>query len=150
MTLNLRLTGAALAALLIAPLAAACGGDGDGSDEEYVTAFCETQREFTTTLEAAIRDASTTSDFDAIAEPFETLAGNFKDMDPPEDMKDWHEDATDQLSATAERVKEERNLQAVTSLPQDPLKGMPDGPRARLQRAAANDPACDGLNVFRG
>ncbi len=151
MTRNLKKPGGVLlAAMLIVPAALACGGDGDGSDEEYVTAFCEAHREFTTSWSAAIQNASTTSSFDDIAEPLEVLADDFDDMNPPADMKDWHDETTKQLSATAERVKEEKNLQAITSLPNDPLTGMPEGPRERLRDVAADDPACQSLNVFEG
>jgi hypothetical protein len=149
-TRNLRNCGVVVAALLIVPVAIGCGGGGDGSDEEYVTAFCETQREFTTTLEDAIRNATTTSDFDEIAAPFETLADEFEDMDPPE----GHEGLVrrDSRAVVGHRGAGEggAKFSAVTSLPRDPLTGMPEGPRERLRDVADGEPACEGLNVFQG
>ncbi|MEX0782800.1 MAG: hypothetical protein WED87_00010 [Dehalococcoidia bacterium] len=140
-----------LGAAVIAPAAFACGGGGDtGPDDEYVTAFCNTQREFSDSLDAAIRGSSTTTNFDAIAEPFETLADDFDDLKPPDDLEDWHNDAAEKVSETADRVKDERNLEAVTSLERDPLSGMPEEPRERLRAIANDDPACEGLSVFEG
>ncbi len=151
MTLIGKRVGLVVGAALIAPLAFACGGGSDtGSDEEYVTAFCNTQREFADSVRSAIQGTSGTADFNEIADTFEALADAFDDMKPPEDVKDWHDDASDQISSIADRVKDDRNLGAVTSLERDPTTGIPEGPRARLRDLADDDPACDGVTVFVG
>ena len=140
----------AIGAVSVAAAAFACGGDDDtGPDDEYVTAFCDAQRAFSDSLETALDNASSSSDFDEVAEPYETLAEDFGDMKPPEDVQDWHDDVTDQLDGIADRVREEGNLDAHTELEQDPTTGMPDEPRQRLLAIAEEDPACEGLTVFR-
>jgi hypothetical protein len=144
-----RIALAAGAGALVLGAAACGGGDDTGPDDEYVTDFCNAKREFSDSLESALLEASSDSDFDAVAEPFETLADAFDDMAPPEDAQDWHNDATDQLEDIADQVRDEENLDAVTGLEQDPTTGMPDGPRERLLAIAENDPACDGVTAFR-
>jgi hypothetical protein len=143
--------GLALGAVLGASLAFACGGGSDtGSDEEYVTDFCNMQREFSDSVRVAIQGTSGSADFNDIADTFDALADAFDDMKPPEDVQEWHDEASDQISSIAEQVKEDRDLGAVTSLERDPTTGVPESPRARLREIAADDPACNGLTVFQG
>ena len=145
---------AALGAALLIPFAVACGGGGDdtGSDDDYVIAFCDARRQFSTDLDAAVKQVSAAGggEFDKIANTFEELANDFDDMKPPEDLEEWHDNAADQLNSTADKVKKDKNLQAVTSLQTDPLAGMPEGPRNRLRDNAKNQESCKGLNVFEG
>jgi len=147
--LHARTLALAAGAALIASLVVACGGgDGTGSDEDYISAFCDARREFTENLDTAVKQVSTGGDkeFGQIADVFTELADDFDDMKPPEDLKDWHDTASKQLSDAAEKIEKEKNLQAVTSLP--PLADMPAGPRERLRNQAQNYDSCKGLNAF--
>jgi hypothetical protein len=131
----------------------ACGGGDDtGSDGDYVVAFCDARRQFSSDLDAAVKQVSAAGggEFDRIADTFTELADDFDEMKPPEDLKDWHENASKQLSETASKIKKEKNLQAVTSLQRDPLSGMPEEPRERLKKEAENQESCKGLNAFEG
>lgn len=146
MTLFSRWGGLLLAAAFIAPLAIACGGGDDtGSDEDYVKAFCEAKRAFSEALPAAIKAVNDSGGKDPgrIARPYEDLADAFDDMDPPEDLKDWHDNATDRLKDRAKAIKDGQAGDA-----SDPVSGIPDGPRARLRQQAEKEPACNQLNVF--
>lgn len=153
-TILTRTLSAALGAVLVIPVVAACGGGGDdtGSDDDYVTAFCDARRQFSTDLDEAVKQVSAAGggEFDKIADTFEELANDFDDMKPPEDLKDWHNGAAKQLNDTAGKIKKDKNLQAVTSLQSDPLAGMPEGPRNRLRENAKGQDGCKGLNVFEG
>ncbi len=153
MTFFARSLSVALGAALMVPVAVACGGGSDtGSDDDYVTAFCDARRQFSTDLDEAVKQVSAAGggEFDKIANTFGELANDFDDMKPPEDLKDWHDNAARQLNSTADKIKKDKNLQAVTSLQSDPLAGMPEGPRNRLRDNAKNQESCKGLNVFEG
>ena len=143
----------AVAAVLVVPASLACGGGDDtGSDDDYVVAFCDARRQFSTDLDAAIKQVSAAGggEFDKVSDTFEELANDFDEMKPPEDVKDWHDAAVKQLNETADKVEKDKNLQAVTTLRADPLSGMPAGPRNRLRENAKGQEACKGLNVFEG
>lgn len=146
---GLRFFALAVSATALAAGAAACGGgDSTGSDDQYVKDFCNAQRDFKTSLDAAVKEVAAgggSVDAGKIAEPYSQLAKDFEDMKPPKDIKDWHDGAAKQLGDAAKRIKKEKSLQ---SLGQDPLAGMPAEARERLRKTAQNEQACSGLNVF--
>lgn len=134
---------------------AACGGDDDGggggtgNDEDFVSDLCKASADFLADLED-VGDDIDPSDLDAaadaVAEPFEDFANKFKDLNPPGDLKDWHDEASDGLDDIVERLKDGDFESALSSA--DPLPELPEGPRERLTKIADDNEDCKEAGGF--
>lgn len=126
----------------------ACGSDG-GNDEDFVRGLCEASTELRTGVEKAVKDGSTSTDPNKVVEllvvPIDAFVEAFDDLKPPKDLKDWHEESTKQLKATAETFRSEKKLTALASFNDSPVPSPPDAARARLETAAASVPECNGV-----
>ena len=134
----------------------ACGGDdddggggGSGSDEDFVSDLCKASADFLADIESAGEDIDP-SDLDAaskaIAGPFEDFAGKFKDLNPPDDLEEWHNDASDSLDQIVQQVKDGDFESALGGT--DPLPELPDGPRERLGKIADENEDCKEAGGF--
>jgi len=142
-------------AVVGASLFAACGGDDDGggggtgSDEDYVADICDAMLGFQEDLEDLFKDPSKLADEEdaakALAEPLSDLAGAFKKMKPPSDLKDWHKDASDALSEAADELKD-GNLEADILTQDQPFPDPPKDAADRLAKIAEDNEDCQAAD----
>lgn len=126
----------------------ACGSDG-GNDDDFVRGLCEASSALRTGVEKAVKDGATSTDPNKVVEllavPVDAFVKAFDDLNPPKDLKDWHEEATSQLRQTAETFRTEKKLTALATFNDSPVPNPPDAARARLETAAADIPECAGV-----
>ena len=145
--------------LMAAPIVAAsfllggCGGDGAGSDEDFVKELCNASTQLETDLDAAIANASSQTDpekaIEALVPPLEDFVEAFKDANPPEDLEDWHETASDQLEAEVVAFKEAKSLDELEGFGDSPVPDPPAEAKARLRTAAEDIEECDGVTFMK-
>lgn len=160
-----RMIAAVALLALVVPALAACGGDEAeaATDEEYVTAICgavagveERLDERFAELEAEGEDADLEDleelfeqMFIAIGEMAETVADELEDVNPPADLREYHDTMVDGLRLLADTF---RNADGLEDLDEDSLAALegfdtdafPEV-EARLEAAAANVPECEGV-----
>ncbi len=127
---------------------AACGGDddggGNGSDEDFVNDLCKAGADFSRDLESLGDDLADESDpekiAEAVSEPFEDFANAFKDMNPPSDLEDWHEDASGSLDDAVNSLKDGDFDAGI--LGDDPIPEMPSDAQDRLTQLAEDNEDC--------
>ena len=137
-------------AVLGASVFAACGGDDDddggsggtGTDEKYVASICKAGAEFATAMEKLSKDLASEKDLEKAAEkaaePFEDFAKAFAKANPPKDLKEWHDDASDALDKAVKGLKD-GNFDALgDELMPDPPKDISD----RLTKVADKNKDC--------
>ena len=143
----------------VAPLAlgamffGACGGDDDdtiggggrsGSDEDFVDDFCKAGSDFAKDIQDIGDDLSEETDpekiGDAMSEPFEDFANAFKDLNPPSDLEDWHDDASKSLDNVVKSLKD-GNFDA-EALSDEPFPEMPKDAEERLSKLAEENEDC--------
>ena len=132
---------------------AACSGDGDGNDEDFVRGLCEASTELRNGVEQAIKNSSSSTDpnkaVESLAEPVDEFADDFDDLDPPEDLKDWHDDASEKLSAVAKDFRERKDIAALEGFNDSPVPDPPSAQKARLREAAEDIQQCNGVTFFK-
>jgi hypothetical protein len=120
------------------------GGGGTGSDEDFVDDLCKAGANFAKDLDKIGEDLNEETDpekiSDAISEPFEDFANAFKKLNPPRDLKDWHDDASNSLDDVVESLKG-GNLDA-GALGEDPFPEMPKEAEERLTKLAEENEDC--------
>jgi len=139
----------AAATLVAVPVLFVACSDDEPSDENFVTQLCEASAELRTDLEAAIQAASTQTDsgkaVGLLVEPLEKFVKAFKDSDPPDDLDEWHDEASDRLQATVDAFKREQSLSALVGFSDSPIPDPPAEAKQRLRDAAEDVVACDGV-----
>ena len=143
-----------LSLALAGPSFSACfGGDGTGSDESFVRALCEAQTELSAGVDEAVTAAGGQTDpqktIDLLIPPLEAYVDAFRDADPPEDLKEWHDASADQIEAAVERFKDERTLASLEGFEDSPVPDPPTAAKARLRAAAADVEQCAGVAFLR-
>lgn len=139
----------AAATLVAVPVLFIACSDDDPSDENFVTQLCEASAELRTDLDVAIQAASTQTDsgkaVGLLVEPLERFVKAFKDSDPPNDLDEWHDEASDRLRTTVEAFKKEQSLAALVGFSDSPIPDPPAEAKQRLRDAAEDVDACDGV-----
>lgn len=146
-----RVLVAILPLVVAAFVLAACGG-GSGGDEEYVRDVCKAVSEFSAGIEKAVKTSGTTgtagASFSQFVEPFDRLAKDFGDADPPSDLEQWHNDTAKKLRDVADQLRKTKDFNAVAGLNTDPLSNPPEAARDRLRAVAKKTKECQGVTVF--
>ena len=133
-------------------LVAACSsGGGDGSDEDYVRAVCESGEVLDEALGAMISAALSSDENEAgevMANALEPWLNAIDAANPPSDAADAHNELVDVLREYIDGLRS-----GEISIEDDfgPLDNAPDPPQAaqdRLAAVAADTPACDGREFF--
>jgi hypothetical protein len=164
MTLRTRLTCAIFIPALFAMMFAACGGDDDdksssgddsgakiststGSDEKFVADICSAFKTFSDDFTKNSADTSKIkTEEDAVKlfyEPFDKLAKSFAKANPPKDLKEWHTDASKQLTAAAASMKK-GDMSALDSF--DTLAEPPQAASDRLSKVAEKNKDCQAAD----
>lgn len=121
------------------------GGGGSGSDEDFVAGLCDAFLVFQEDLQDLFSDLSDLEDEEeaakAMAEPFEKLAESFEDLNPPSDLRDWHEDASEALNEAAEQLKD-GNVDDGIFAGDQPFDDPPQDVQDRLQAIAEDNDDC--------
>jgi hypothetical protein len=149
--------------ILVAMLAAACGGGGDGdvaggalsytatpgNDNAYVAAYCKAQAQFQDAMGSALKDPSKLADasqFDRLYEqPFERYVRALEAARPPSDLVGYHESLVRTLGGIVESMKDSKKIDALI----DEASKIPQPPKDaahRLQAVAANNVDCQHSN----
>jgi hypothetical protein len=156
----------AAASLFVAPaLMIACGGDdnGDGgggggtaTDEEYMAAMCDSFNTFTEDLlgqvfaAAATAGANEAAQEEAVTEAaqdvFGALLDDLRDMGVPSDVREYHDQMTDQMAQALDAI-EEGGLEALDEELNEEIE-MPQDIQDRLTGVAEDLPECEGVDVF--
>jgi len=133
-----------------AALFGACSGDDDdekgtGSDEEFVADLCGIMKDFSDDLDGLEDDAEDVEDFDEIAKllsgPIGDLADGFADLNPPADLKDWHEEASNELDKLADDLDSgELTEEAMSG--DSPIPDPPKDAADRLSKIAEDNQDC--------
>ena len=147
------LMGFAVVALSLA----ACGGGGGndkketatarkpGTDAEYVASICSAYRTFTGEIDAVLKkpaELRTAQDVtERLSPPVSKLAQAFADANPPPDLAEWHQQASDELTESVNRLKSGK-LDAAAALGVNPIPAVPGEVAARLNGVAANNTDC--------
>jgi hypothetical protein len=131
----------------------ACSGEDDGNDEDFVRGLCEASTELRNGVEQAIKDSSSSTDpnkaVESLAEPVDEFADDFGDLDPPQDLVDWHDDASDTLTAVAKDFRERKDIAALEGFNDSPVPDPPSAAKARLREAAEDIQECNGVTFFK-
>jgi len=163
------------AVLALMGLSVSCGGDDEkevSGPDEYAKAVCQAVGEHYAEGEAlfgessALENAEDPSELqDAIAEAQPLVKAMADDMDkikPPSEVKEWHEATVAGLTMAAELFGElkdildkplEEAMNELTDLQPDleemdqPFGSLSDLP-SEYQDAFANEPECEGLDIF--
>jgi len=134
-------------------LLAGCGGDGAGSDEDFVKDLCDASTQLESDLDTAIADASSQTDpekaIEALVPPLEDFVEAFKDANPPEDLEDWHETASNQLETEVEEFKEAKSLEELEGFGDSPVPDPPAEAKSRLRTAAEDVEECEGVTFMK-
>lgn len=134
-------------------LLAACGGDsGDGSDEDYAKSICESNEVLDEVLGAAIAAAFSGDDdedaTDEVVSAFEKWLDALDDANPPSDVADYHNTLIDGIREGIDAIKDgDADLESAfegIAEPEEPPQAIQD----RIGAAAANVPACEGVELF--
>ena len=135
------------------PMLVACSGDGDGNDEDFVRGLCEASSDLRSGVEQALKDASTSTDpnkaVELLAAPVDGFADDFEDLEPPKDLKDWHDDASGQLVDVAKNFRESKDLAALEGFNDSPVPDPPAEAKARLRGVAEDIAECNGVTFFK-
>ena len=137
---------------------AACGGDdddgggggggGSGSDEDFVDGLCAAFKDFEDDFSKLLENPEDLANEDdaaeAMAEPFGKLADAFGDLNPPNDLEDWHKDASEALDKVAEQLKDGNFDESLFE--DDPLEEPPGDAQERLQKLADDNEDCKEAN----
>jgi hypothetical protein len=131
-----------------AALFGACGGDDDGgtgSDEDFVADLCEIMKNFSDDLDNLEEEAEGAEEFDEIAEllsgPIGDLADGFADLNPPEDLQDWHEEASEELDKLSDDLDSgELTEEAMSG--ESPIPDPPEEAAERLSALAEDNEDC--------
>lgn len=148
------LLGAGIAPVIAgAALFGGCGGDDDGgggSEEDFVADLCGLLKDFTTDLDNLDPNDLANEDdaFDALAEPFETLAADFEDLNPPSELEDWHEQGAETLNEIAQKLRD--GDFEFGDLEDDPLPDLPDDVQERYTSLAEGNEDCEEAGVTLG
>ena len=135
---------------------AGCGGDDDddggggggsrtGSDEEFVTDLCAALKDFNDDISEVFSDPESFGEdedkiAEAMSEPFRNLADSFDEMRVPNDLKDWHSDASEAMNKLADQLEDGNFDEA--SLEEDPFEDPPQDVIDRLQKLADDNEDC--------
>jgi hypothetical protein len=162
--------------LLMAGLSVSCGGGGGkksaNSPDEYAGQVCDAIGKRSAEVETLFGDSSAFGNAedpaqlqDAIAKAQPVIQGMADDLgkiEPPSEVKDWHEGMVTGMTATAELFGELKDvldkpldeaIAGITDLQsrfdelQDPFGSLSDLP-SEYQDAFNNDPKCQGLDIF--
>ena len=143
---------AAAAVLLLVPLTA-CSGDDSGNDEDFVKGLCEASTGLRDGVEEALGNARTSTDPNAAAqalvEPIEEFVDAFKDLNPPEDLEEWHDTASGQLEQAASNFREKKDLAALEGFADSPVPDPPAAAKSRLRVAAEDVQECNGVTFLK-
>ena len=169
---------AAVSVLALAVLSTGCGGDDDNggggggksadTPEEYAAAVCETlaggigEMEALFSGETEFEDPSQLKDaIEEVQPAVEQLAKDLDKINPPSDVKDWHDSAVEAMAQAAdlfdklgkvldkpldEAMAELEDLMPELEGMQEPF-GMEDLPQ-EYQDAFENDSKCQDLDIF--
>ena len=147
-----RLSLLAIPVLSAGALIAACGGD-SGNDESFVRDLCGASSELEAALDEAVASASSQTDaskaVQALVPPLEEFVDAFRDLNPPEDLEDWHRTAGTQLGDAVQKFKDANSLSALEGFGDSPVPDPPAAAKARLRTAAADVEECDGVTFFK-
>ncbi len=122
-------------------------GGGTGSDEKYVADICSAFKKMSDSLTKVTSDPSKFSDpkqvITQFSKPFEQLAKDFANANPPKDLKEWHKEASKTLNQGSAAIKKGdfEALQSLGELP-DPPKGADE----RLSKIADKNKDCQDGN----
>lgn len=143
--------GAAIVAAAM-PLAA-CSGDDSGNDEDFTRGLCEASSGLRTGVEESLDNARTSTNpnaaAEALVEPIDDFVDDFKDLNPPDDLKDWHDDASAQLEAVAKDFRQRKDLAALQGFADSPVPDPPAAAKSRLRAAAEDIQECNGVTFFK-
>lgn len=131
----------------------ACGGDDSsstgGSDASFVKDVCVAFGKAQADLAKVQKDPSLQSDDKKAATEFgkvlDTLAGSLGQASPPQDASNEFNQSLAALKAATAQLKN-GDLSGLNNF--KPLPFAPDV-NTRLQKAAASEKACDGVDVFK-
>ncbi len=143
--------------LAISALAAvslvACSADGEASDEDFVRSLCEASSDLRTGVEDAVAGAASSTNpnaaVEALSEPIDDFASAFKDLDAPDDWKDWHGQASDEIGAAAKTFRESKDLADLEGFGDSPVPDPPADAKARLRGVAEDIEECTGVTFLR-
>jgi hypothetical protein len=139
-----------------AAIFAGCGDDDDdggggggartGTDEQFVSDFCKALKDFQDSLSDTLSDPEALSEgedavAEALAEPFRDFADAFKDMRVPNDLKDWHSDATKALDQAADQLEDGKFDEGIFA-EEEPFEDPPQDVQDRLQKLAEDNEDC--------
>lgn len=141
-----------LAVSVLAAIASAifpsCGGD-SGNDEEFVTDLCVAATDLRTGLEKAVKDAASSTEpnkaVEIIAVPIDVFVKSFSEADPPGDLKDWHDAASNELKRKAQELHDSKSLSSLKGFEDSPVPDPPTAQKQRLRDAAADIRECNGV-----
>lgn len=134
-------------------LVAACGGgSGDGSDEDYVKAICESNDILEEVIGEAMAAAFSGDDpdedsLDGIVSAFEEWVEAIDDANPPADAADAHNALVDSLKDAVDDLKN-GDADLDTMFGDDDTPEPPQAVQDRLNEVAAGVEACDGTDLF--
>lgn len=132
-------------------LAACSSGGGDGNDEDYVKAMCESGDVLEDVLGVMISAALSGNEEDAadeVADALDEWVDALDDANPPADAADAHNALVDGIR---EAVKAIRDGEGDIDSAFDGMDSAPEPPQAvqdRLAAVAADTPECDGQDFF--
>ena len=152
----------ALSAIAAGPLIlAGCGGDDDGgggptaSDEEYVAELCGSFNTFTSDLlsdvmAAAFAGGTEEETNKKVAEAakavFEPLIEDMKSMGVPRDVREYHDQMTEQMEEALAAI-EEGGIDALDDSFSEEIE-FPEDIQERLQAVADDTEECADLELF--
>ncbi len=136
-------------------LAACGGGDGDGSDEDYVKSICEANLLLEDVIGILFQSAFGGEEpdqeaLDELVEGFEKWVDALDDANPPADAAEAHDALIDVIRQGLDELKSgDADLETLSLFGDDEdLPEPPQAVRTRLNEAAAGVEVCEGSELF--
>ena len=133
-------------------LAACSSGGGDGSDEDYVKAICESNEIFDEVIAAAFAaafsDDAEEPDEDELISTFERWADALDDANPPADMASYHNALVDGLREAIDAARDGETDSENMFDDLDDLAEPPAEIQERLAGVATGVSECEGQELF--
>ena len=134
----------------------ACGGDSEGSDEDWVAAVCKGFENFAANIEDAQEEAANLDpggDVEEeaaklLADPIAQLAKDIDKANPPADLKQSHDQLVSALETAAAALKD-GNFGILDEIG-DTLGNFepPQAIRDRISAVAENTASCSDIGIF--
>lgn len=135
-------------------LAACSSGGGDGNDEDYVTAICESSTILEDVFEIIFTAAFSGEEpdeetLDELVEGFEEWIDALDDANPPADAADAHDAAIESMREVIDSLKSgDDGLESLFGDDDSVTLDPPPAVTNRLQRVADGIEACDDIALF--